>query len=374
MIQIDGFGQNGHSLAPHNLSHIVIIVISSSCFGSESRGFPRQNHEASRGLVYSLHRLYRAYMAGEGKQCSCCGLHKEGMVGSRCLPCNPLRLRIIRAKADMTEGETGSFDAMSSENSQAFFQYNAHLHKEELKTAMRVAIERQVASGTEVELVGNGDFLDEEDLKAKYAAKPGRADTIITNTKKIYCGAAEIYLYEDMHYKSKKREYSSIQRKVTATMDQESSRKAAKPKAKAKTTPKPTTGPGGDSNGLFEEDKAFTVKQLEDMSKFANPISEQAAILEKATKEDGICKAVLEATGESGKVVEFNAMFEVFKSTIELARETTKADFVKIRTEQKELLSCAKGLVKQISGFKASIPAVKAPAVEEAVKASKVRA
>ena len=124
-------------------------------------------------------------MAGEGKQCSCCGLRPEGMVGSRCLPCNPLRLRIIRAKADMAKDEADSFDAMSSEASQAFFQNNAHLHKEELKTAMRVAIERQVASGTEVELVGTGDFLDEEDMQAKYKAKQGRADTILKNTQKI---------------------------------------------------------------------------------------------------------------------------------------------------------------------------------------------
>ena len=76
--------------------------------------------------------------------------------------------------------------------------------RQDLKVAIEQDLTVESVDGFEVEFVGTGDFMDEADLREKYTSRAGRADEIIKNTNKIYCKNAEVELYEDMMYKSKK--------------------------------------------------------------------------------------------------------------------------------------------------------------------------
>ena len=70
--------------------------------------------------------------------------------------------------------------------------------------------------------------MDEADLKEKYKAKPGRADTIMKNATQYYCDNAECQMYEDLGYTS--TNMTGTKRDVTSTteMEQESKIKAKK--------------------------------------------------------------------------------------------------------------------------------------------------
>ena len=70
--------------------------------------------------------------------------------------------------------------------------------------------------------------MDEADLKEKYKAKPGRADTIMKNATQYYCDNAECQMYEDLGYTS--TNMTGTKRDVTSTteMEQESTTKANK--------------------------------------------------------------------------------------------------------------------------------------------------
>jgi len=91
---------------------------------------------------------------------------------------------------------------MSPENRAGFFKANANMFKEDLKKSVETFVELKVQQKLEVVLTGNGDFMDEEDLRTKYAAKPRRADQIIKNTRSFVCPIAEVKFYEHMSYKS----------------------------------------------------------------------------------------------------------------------------------------------------------------------------
>ena len=70
--------------------------------------------------------------------------------------------------------------------------------------------------------------MDEADLKEKYKAKPGRAETIMKNANKYYCDNAECQMYEDLGYTS--TNMTGTKRDVTSTteMEQESKIKGKK--------------------------------------------------------------------------------------------------------------------------------------------------
>ena len=51
-------------------------------------------------------------------------------------------------------------------------------------------------------LTGTGQFLDEEELRAKYADKQQRLNGILKNARRIVCPVSEIEMIEDMAYQS----------------------------------------------------------------------------------------------------------------------------------------------------------------------------
>ena len=75
-------------------------------------------------------------------------------------------------------------------------------------------LEEVMVAEDEVSMVGTGEFLDEDDLKEKYAKKPQRLAAILKNAKRIWCKNSECELIEDMKYQSKE---SSIRKRIATS-------------------------------------------------------------------------------------------------------------------------------------------------------------
>ena len=69
-------------------------------------------------------------------------------------------------------------------------------------------------------MVGTGDWIDEDDMKAKYKNKPARLSSILRNCKRWYDPQGEVELLEDMAYQSKSTAKDTVavsnKRKITA--------------------------------------------------------------------------------------------------------------------------------------------------------------
>eukprot|EP00959_Pyramimonas_sp_CCMP1952_P445850 9334578-Pyramimonas_sp.AAC.1 len=74
----------------------------------------------------------------------------------------------------------------------------------EIAKMMEFRIEETFADECTLEMVGTGDFLDEEDMTEKYKNKPKRLAVILKNANRYYCDIAETEYIEDMTYKSRK--------------------------------------------------------------------------------------------------------------------------------------------------------------------------
>ena len=80
------------------------------------------------------------------------------------------------------------------------------LNKGKLPEALKIAINNSISQtqtqSRQLELVGNGTFLDEFDLKVKYQHKAGYAEKIMERTLSFKHALTDAMMYEDMEYKS----------------------------------------------------------------------------------------------------------------------------------------------------------------------------
>jgi hypothetical protein len=90
------------------------------------------------------------------------------------------------------------------------------LNKGKLPEALKIVINNSISQtqtqSRQLELVGNGTFMDEFDLKVKYQQKPGYAEKIMQRTHSFKHILTDAMMFEDMEYKtiatqSSKREH-----------------------------------------------------------------------------------------------------------------------------------------------------------------------
>ncbi len=98
---------------------------------------------------------------------------------------------------------SSAFKGLSKEEKVKFFATNSKTMGDELSVAVQDVITRVLNKTEEVEFKGTGNFMDEHDLREKYAKKPDQADAIIKNTRAMFDTMREVMLYEDMMYSSK---------------------------------------------------------------------------------------------------------------------------------------------------------------------------
>ena len=76
----------------------------------------------------------------------------------------------------------------NTEQRAAFFRLHQNSFRKDLKVAFDQFLTVEKHIGFDVEFVGTGGFMDEDDLRVKYKSKAGRAIEIIKNTDKIVPG------------------------------------------------------------------------------------------------------------------------------------------------------------------------------------------
>jgi hypothetical protein len=142
------------------------------------------------------------------------------------------------------------------------------------------AIEEVTSSRFDVTFEGTGEFMDEEDMRAKYAAKPKRLDAILRNAKRIWDSTGEVELLEDMKYTSAKKATESHETKRKRSIDtEEKPKKQRQPKVKVeKKDDGEAAGEVADVKTLSEKQvaqiKAWK-EQIELLQKTFEPITEQ---------------------------------------------------------------------------------------------------
>ena len=92
---------------------------------------------------------------------------------------------------------------------------------------------------SKVQMMGNGTFLDEEDLKEKYKSKPLRLAAIMKNTQTFFYTTSEPLLYEDMEYTSNRTDSAAAKRTLETVVTSKESKIKPPKKHKPESPPTP---------------------------------------------------------------------------------------------------------------------------------------
>ena len=279
-------------------------------------------------------------------QCTLCGLLKDpsDIVDScRCKQCNALRIRVYR-KASQTEKD--HFGKLNKSRSEEFYKEHFDKFKDALSTALTAAIKDVVTVSEETGFKGAGTYMDEEDLKEKYKAKPGRAETIMKNANKYYCDNAECQMYEDLGYTS--TNMTGTKRDVTSTteMEQES-------KIKGKKKAKVAKGDAADNEDKANKQKAekeLTEKQVISATAIKEALEGMAEQWLK-TKE-AIKESKQEEFMASMKIPEkwndISEAIEMFVTDLGVSIEAKTGDFKDISKTSTDLKKRSKEFIKNV--------------------------
>ena len=173
-------------------------------------------------------------------QCNLCGILKDpsDLVDKcRCKQCDNLRIRLYRTTS---QTEKDHFAKLNKSRSEEFYKEHFDKFKDALSTALTTAIKDVVTVSEETGFEGAGTYMDEADLKEKYKAKPGRAETIMKNSNKYYCDNAECQMYEDLGYTSTNMTGTKRDVASTTEMEQESKIKGNTKKPRLRTATRQT--------------------------------------------------------------------------------------------------------------------------------------
>ena len=143
----------------------------------------------------------------------------------RCLQCNSLHNRIKRATGGDSEFKH-AFQSLTDK--EAFFKNNHELIGSALKAKILQCSQLTSTTTHSDDFYGSGDYLDEIELKDKYAKRPEVAERIMKNSRSFECQITQRMMYEDVSYKSKSGCVTQFEGKRVLEISAESSRKGAK--------------------------------------------------------------------------------------------------------------------------------------------------
>ena len=127
---------------------------------------------------------------------------------------------------------------------------------------LRTTLTEEINTESKVGFTGTGVFMDEDDIKEKYAEKPSRLAAVLKHAKRIRCPTTQIELIEDMQYTSCAA--SSSTHTTTAKRELEGTEKMKKPE--------PT-----------EKEKSLTAAQLSHLQRYIDGVDATYKSLKKAT-------------------------------------------------------------------------------------------
>ena len=122
----------------------------------------------------------------------------------RCKKCHDLRNRIERLQnAHGNLVEDWRKRKLSQEEKDAFISSNQELAGPNLVAKLSETIIMRKRVSSKVNFGGHGDYLSEHDLELKYKDQPDVTKATVKNGRKMFDPVKELWLYEDVSYKSK---------------------------------------------------------------------------------------------------------------------------------------------------------------------------
>ena len=222
------------------------------------------------------------------RKCSICTVVLDAAnTNRRCRTCATTSVKLSRALSGYSESFVSDWKEAQQQptfDRDAFYRTAASLLPEELGKLVEEAVTEHTQSSSHVELVGNGEFIDEVDLREKYKNKRQRLEGIIKNTRRMTCPISGCELFEDMIFKSQQSESCTRKREHHIRATTEHKLKKTKADAKTKAAPAAIISQGAA--------KEFTENQLK-----------------------LLIKQIAAATQEKGTVCSLLPMLEIAKGT-----------------------------------------------------------
>lgn len=120
----------------------------------------------------------------------------------RCRCCHNVRSAINRLSS--RHGSlVKDFTQVDGPKLQAFYASHSHLRGEGLRVKVEEVVQDWKTSITSMEFNQTGNYMDEEDLRKKYAEKPEDLKNILQNARTFYCPVKRKTLYADPEYQAK---------------------------------------------------------------------------------------------------------------------------------------------------------------------------
>ncbi|CAK9013481.1 Uncharacterized protein SCF082_LOCUS11947 [Durusdinium trenchii] len=112
----------------------------------------------------------------------------------RCRNCHNVRGAIQRL-AVKHGNLVKDFTKVDGDRVQSFYEQFSHLRGEDLRSKLDETVTQWKTSTTRFEFDQNVEFLEEEDLKVKYADKPSTLENILRNGKRFFCPVKQKTLF-----------------------------------------------------------------------------------------------------------------------------------------------------------------------------------
>ena len=297
--------------------------------------------------------------------CVLCG-GEQGLPGAdrsfKCNPCNSLKSRLHRACLVGFDAK-GAFSNFSKTQKQEWFRKNHDTLGTDIPATFNEVVKHTQAKESRNAFIGNGDFMDLEDLEIKYKNKPKQLAAIVRNARSFYCDIRETMLYEDVKYTAVVADEDSTKDSHEAAVAQDRTGK------KAKSDAAPKVAKTAKTDGLSEAAKQKLQKVHDECRCWLN---ELVADLETAKKEDivGYMAPVAIASATAFKLT-LEAFFAEVAGALDgndFSMTEVKNQHYDLKQDFKETIGRLRENVQDAEGYVAAIAEGKAFSKRKAVK------
>jgi hypothetical protein len=271
----------------------------------------------------------------------------------RCPGCNSLKSRITRLSTKGGEQQAAAFKTLTKEEKLEFFAKNRTTMGDDLSAAVQDVISRVLQTTEETEFKGTGEFMDEDDIREKYAKKPKQADAIIKNSRSMFDTLREVQVYEDMKYSSK---VSQTEKMETSTGQSSTHDRYVKGKTQKKSTvPAIKQETAGEAMDLSEAQIKTLGQLVADIVETNNLLDAEIVSIEtKEVKEFMVQASIQQAEACGFKLKEFVA-------SVGVAVDSSTGDFKELKSQHRELKTAGK---EQVRRLKAQVKAASSLKIE----------
>lgn len=120
----------------------------------------------------------------------------------RCRSCHNVRSAIQRL-SKRHGNLVKEFSSITGERVQEFFQNSGSLRGEDLRMKIEETVTDWKTATTSYKFTQDADYLDEVQLKEKYADRPNLAENVLLNGRRFFCPVKKIMMYADPKYNAK---------------------------------------------------------------------------------------------------------------------------------------------------------------------------